>query len=62
LYIIWQIAGEPWVVLQSPAFQPPVGTDCVNETAVHTDGIDSETFFRQLFSPFDPVDFSAASN
>jgi hypothetical protein len=62
LYIIWQIAGEPGVVLQSPAFQQPVGTDCLNETAVHTDGIDSETFFSQIFSSLDTVDFSAASN
>ncbi|KAH9547442.1 hypothetical protein CY35_11G034500 [Sphagnum magellanicum] len=54
-------SGEPGVGLQSLAFQPPVGTDCLNETAVHTDGIDSETIFRQFLSSLDAVDFSAAS-
>jgi hypothetical protein len=59
----WQIAGEPGVVVQFPAFQPLVDTDCSNETAVHTDGIDSENFdFLQFLSIWDPVDFPPASN
>jgi len=53
-------SGEPGVVVQFPAFQPLVDTDCSNETAVHTDGIDSENFdFLQFLSIWDPVRFSS---
>jgi hypothetical protein len=62
LYIIWQIAGEPWVVLQSLAFQPPEDTDSLNETAFPIDEIDSENLFDQFLSSWDGVDFPAASN
>jgi len=48
--IIWQIAGEPGVGLQSLAFQLP-DTDCLNETAFPIDEmvLDSETFFDPSF-------------
>jgi hypothetical protein len=64
LYIIWQIAGEPGVVLQSLAFQPPVDTDCFNETAFPIDEmlLDSGTFFDPLWASWGAVDFSAGSN
>jgi hypothetical protein len=64
LYIIWQIAGEPGVVLQSLAFQPPVDTDCLNETAFPIDEmlLDSGTFFDPSWPFWGAVDFSAGSN
>jgi hypothetical protein len=64
LYIIWQIAGEPGVVLQSLAFQPLVDTGCLNETAFPIDEmhLDSEPFFDPLFQSWNAVGFSAGSN
>jgi hypothetical protein len=64
LYIIWQIAGELGGVLQSLDFQPPVDTDCLNETAFPIDEmlLNSGTFFHPLWASWGAVDFSAGSN
>jgi hypothetical protein len=64
LYIIWQIAGELGVVSQSLAFQPPVDTNCLNETAFPIDEMfhNNETFLDPLFPSWDVIDFSDGSN
>jgi len=57
-------SGEPGVVLQSLAFQPPVDTDCLNETAFPIDEmlLNSGTFFDPSWPTSGAVDFSAGSN